>query len=283
VLVQLPEPFSFELTTERYRAFGRDLVNAWENGRLHRVVAGREIAIEEARGGVRVRPGGGAAVQAEVLRLLGAPFDLVGFAAFAETSDPVLGRLVRELLGLRPSLAPDPFEALVGSITAQQVSLRAAFAIRARLVERFGERHDLAWAFPARERIASASPEELRALGYSTRKADYVVALARSDLELDALAALPDDEVKRELIALPGLGEWTADWFLARHLGRPDAWPAGDLALRKAVAALYLDGGAPTVEEVRTFGGRFAGHRNLAAHYLLVGNRVRGTRLWTKP
>jgi DNA-3-methyladenine glycosylase II len=186
----------------------------------------------------------------------------------------VLSELVERLRGLRPPLAPDPFEALVGSITAQQVSLRAAFAIRARLVFAFGRSHGRAWAFPTRERLAEAEPAELRALGFSTRKAEYVVALARASLDLDALAARPDNEVKRELTALPGLGEWTADWFLARHLARPEAWPAGDLGLRKAVAAFYFDGRPLSTEDVRAFGVRFAGHRNLAAHYLLVGLRV---------
>ena len=272
MLVGLPAPFDFELSTERFRAFGPDPANLWENGRLHRVLGGREVAIEAAPGGVRIEPGG-ASLAADVRSFLGGAFDLDAFARFA-AGDPVLTRLVAELRGLRPPLAPDPFEALVTSITAQQVSLRAAFAIRARLVRAFGVRHRRAWAFPARERIAAASPDELRELGFSTRKAEYVVGLARSPLDLDGLAALPDDAVKRELTALPGLGEWTADWFLARHLARPDAWPAGDLGLRKAVSAFYFDGRAVSTDDVRSFGERFSGHRNLAAHYLLVALRV---------
>jgi DNA-3-methyladenine glycosylase II len=180
----------------------------------------------------------------------------------------VLSRLTDALRGFRPPLAPDPFETLVTSITAQQVSLRAAFAIRNRLIEAFGIRVGRAFAFPARERIALAAPTELTALGFSRRKAEYAVGLARSDLDLDGLAALPDDEVKARLTALPGIGEWTADWFLARHLARPDAWPAGDLGLRKAVLHFYGD------EEARAAGDRFPGHRNLAAHYLLTGLRV---------
>jgi len=143
--------------------------------------------------------------------------------------------------GYRQTLAPDPFEMLVGAITAQQVSLFAALAIRNRLVERLGERVGRVWAFPARERVAAASEEELFSLGFSRRKAEYVIGLARSELDLSALGLLPDDDVKTQLTALRGLGEWTADWFLARYLGRPRAWPAGDLALRKAVRALYGD------------------------------------------
>src|SRR5207249_343312 len=135
----------------------------------------------------------------------------------------------------RPPLTPDPFEMLVGAITAQQVSLFSALAIRNRLIEGFGEQVGEAWAFPARERIAAAAEEELVALGFSRRKAEYVVGLARSDLDLDALAALDDDDVRERITAVRGLGPWTAEWFLARHLARPRAWPVGDLALRQAV------------------------------------------------
>ena len=84
------------------------------------------------------------------------------------------------------------------------------------------------------------------------------------------LAARPDDEVKAELTALTGIGEWTADWFLARHLARPRAWPAGDLGVRKAVSAFYGDGRNLTTEEVRTMGERFDPFQNLTAHYLLA-------------
>ena len=71
--------------------------------------------------------------------------------------------------------------------------------------------------------------------------------------------------MKARLTAVRGLGEWTADWFLARHLARPRAWPAGDLGLRKAAAAFYGD------LDVRALGERLDPFQNLAAHYLLAG------------
>ena len=272
MLVEIPDPFDFELATERFRAFGADPVNVWEDGRLHRVFDGKEVTIAPAPGGVSVDPSEPALAGA-VRRFLGAPFDLDGLARVA-ASDPVLERLTSALRGRRPTLIPDPFEMLVGSITAQQVSLRAALAIRTRLVRRFGTLAGRAYAFPERERVAGATADEIAALGFSRRKAEYVLAVARTDLDLDGLAALPDEEVKAELTSLPGIGEWTADWFLARHLGRPDAWPAGDLGLRKAVSAFYLDGRVASIDEVRAFGERFGQYRNVAAHYLLVALRV---------
>jgi DNA-3-methyladenine glycosylase II len=163
---------------------------------------------------------------------------------------------------------PDPFEMLVGAITAQQVSLRSATAIRNRLIERFGTQIGAAWSFPSRERIAGATEDELFAIGLTRRKSEYVVGLARSDIDLAGLAELPDDEVKTRLVALRGLGEWTADWFLARHLARPHAWPWGDLALRKAVDSLYRD------LDVREARARFHPFENLTAHYLLLSQRI---------
>ncbi|MGZ4389028.1 MAG: DNA-3-methyladenine glycosylase family protein, partial [Gaiellaceae bacterium] len=187
-------------------------------------------------------------------------------------------------------LAPDPFEALVTSICAQQVSLFSALAIRNRFVERYGEPGGLAHASPTREATARASEDDLLALGFSRRTAEYVLDLARSDLVLDGLAALPDDEVRAAITARRGLGDWTAEWFLARHLARPTAWPAGDLALRKAVERFYadtvrrLDGApegaqvpalpAPERVDVHAVGRRLDPFQNLAAHYLLTGSRV---------
>jgi DNA-3-methyladenine glycosylase II len=271
--VELPQPYDFVLSTERFRAFGADLACRWHEGALHRVVRGREVRIAPAPGGVDVEPHD-AWIQAEVRLLLGLSFDLDAFAAWAEAGEPALAGIVARLRGFRPPLQPDPWEALVTSITAQQVSLHAAFAIRGRLVERFGVRHDVAWEFPGRETLAAAREEEIVAGGFSRRKAEYLVALARSDLDLAGLAALPDDDVRAAVTAERGLGDWTADWFLARHLARARAWPAGDLALRKAVSVLYGDGRGLTTEEVRRMGERFDPFQNLTAHYVLLAGRT---------
>lgn len=266
-LLRIPAPYDFELSTERYRSFGRDLANLWHDGALHRVIGGREVRIAGADGGVAVEP-----LDFEtavvVRRLLGLEFALEPFYAFAAT-EPVLSRLVPALRGLRPPLAVDAFETLVTSISAQQVSLFAAFSVRNRFIAAFGTRVGEAYAFPTRDRVASVTAEELLAVGFSRRKAEYILGVARSDVDLDSLSTAPDDDVKTALVALRGIGEWTADWFLARYLARPRAWPWGDLALRKAVVSFY---GADA--DVRTIGARFDPFQNLTAHYLLTGLRV---------
>ena len=272
-LLAVPDPYDFALSTERYRAFGPDLANLWHDGGLFRVVDGREVRVEAAAGGVAVTPLD-ASIERAVRRLLGLDFDLAGFREFAREHDPVLARIVDALSGFRPPLALEPFETLVTSITAQQVSLHAAFAIRSRLIRRYGVAYEHAFAFPTRACLAEAREDDLVALGFSRRKAEYVLSLARSDVDLESLSRGVDEDVKERLVGIRGLGEWTADWFLARHLARPRAWPAGDLVLRKAVARFYGNGRPLKVEEVRRFGRRFEPFQNLAAHYLLTGHLV---------
>jgi DNA-3-methyladenine glycosylase II len=240
--------------------FGTDLANRLVDGVLHRAIGGRDVAIAPVHGGVDVEPLDDE-TRAVVLQLLGAPFELDPFYAWA--TGP-MAELVERFGGFRPPLQVDPFEALVTSITAQQVSLFSAVAIRNRLIERFGEQIGEAWAFPTRERIAAAHEDELFAVGFTRRKAEYAVSLARSALDLDALAALDDDGVREAIVAQRGLGPWTAEWFLARHLARPAAWPAGDLALRKAAESHYR-------VAVTELGPLLHPFQNLSAHYLLAG------------
>jgi DNA-3-methyladenine glycosylase II len=273
-LLPVPQPYDFLASTERFRAYGLDRATVWQEGALHRVVAGREVRVSIAPGGVLVEPCD-PAVPSEVSFLLGLPFDLAGFWRWAG-AEPVLSAHAAALAGYRPPLQPDRWEALVTSVTAQQVSLASAFAVRSRLIERLGDRHEVAWAFPERERVARAREDDLVAVGFSRRKAEYTIGLARSDLDLDALTGLPDEEVVEALVAYRGLGRWSADWFLARALARPDAWPAGDLGVRKAVSRLYGDGRMLAEHEVRAVGERFGSRRNLAAHMLLAAARLPG-------
>jgi DNA-3-methyladenine glycosylase II len=265
-LLALPVPFDFELSTGRFRAFGTDLANRLVDGVLHRAVGGREVRIRAAPGGVDVTPLDDE-TRPVVLKLLGAEFELEPFYRWAVERQPVIADLTVKLAGFRPPLQPDPFEALITSITAQQVSLFSAVAIRNRLIGTFGIQVGEAWVFPARERIAAATEAQLVAVGFTRRKAEYAVGLARSKLDLHELATLEDDEVRERITALRGLGPWTAEWFLARHLARPHAWPVGDLALRKAADVLFG-------VEVASLGDVLGPFQNLSAHYMLTGTLV---------
>lgn len=281
-------------TLARYQLWGEDPTNRIAGDVFRRVFrhGGRLVPYEVRWSGpvddVRITiraPGSdaavGAGIVAEVRRLLGLDLDVEGFYRMAK-ADPVLATLIEPLYGLRPTLAPTPFEMLVGSITAQQVNLSFAFACRARLVRRFGTPvkvgRETVWAFPEAARLAQASVRELRALKYSTRKAEYIRDLARAvvagTLDLAAVSAAESAIVIEQLTALRGLGRWTADWFLARCLGRGDVCPAGDLAVRKAFVHYYGRGRALKEETIRRRARAWGEHQNLAVHYILAGMRL---------
>ena len=288
-------PLDARATLARYHLWGEDPANHYDGAVFRRVLrlAGRRLPYEvRAEGGVddaRLRitvPGGQgeavtAAVTGEVRRIFGLDFDLPGFYRMAK-GDAALGPLIEPLYGLRPSLAPTPFEMLVGSITAQQVNLSFAFACRARLVRRFGEAVTLGgatvYSFPEPDALARARVVQLRALKYSTRKAEYIRDLARAvrdgRLDLDGMAVAANAVVIEQLTALRGLGRWTADWFLARCFGRGDVCPAGDLAVRKAFDHYCGRGRRLAEASIRRRAGAWGPYQNLAVHYMLAGMRL---------
>jgi DNA-3-methyladenine glycosylase II len=293
-------PLDVAATLARYTLWGEDPANRVDGDVFRRVLrAGRTLVPYEVRWHgpvedvcltIRIPGARTAAVAdaaaAEVRQLFGLEFDLPGFYRMAK-ADPALAPLVDALYGMRPTLAPTPLEMLVGSITAQQVNLAFAFACRARLVRRYGTRvrvgRSEVWAFPDALALSGARVRELRALKYSTRKAEYIRDLARTvvagALDLEALGAAPNAEVIERLTGLRGLGRWTADWFLARCCGRGDACPAGDLAVRKAFDHYYGRGRGLTEEAIRRRARTWGPHQNLAVHYTLAGMRLGGRRV----
>ena len=294
-------PLDVAATLARYRLWGEDPANRVDDGVFRRVLRHEgalvpyEVrwsgAVEEMRLAIAVPGVRSAAVAAlaaaEVRRVFGLDFDLAGFYRMAK-ADPALAPLVEPLYGMRPTLAPTALEMLVGSITAQQVNLvlrlRVPGPAGAPLRHRGGEpAGPKCGPSPMRRALAAARVRELRALKYSTRKAEYIRDLARAvtagTLDLDALGAATNADVIARLTALRGLGRWTADWFLARCCGRGDVCPAGDLAVRKAFEHYYGRGRTLSEEAIRRRARAWGPYQNLAVHYLLAGMRLAGRRV----
>src|SRR5213083_633896 len=281
-------PLHAGATLARYHLWGEDPANRLADGALLRVLRyhGRLVPyavratgpVDDARLVMRIP---GVRDAATGRRIFGLHFDLSGFYRMAK-SDAVLAALVEPLYGMRPTLAPTPLEMLVGSISAQQVNLQFAFACRARLVRRWGTpltlgRHTV-WAFPDGAALAQARLREFRAMKFSRRKGEYIRDLARAvvsgRLDLDALAATPSEAVIERLTQQRGFGRWTADWFLARCLGRGDVCAAGDLGVRRAFEHFYGRGRTRSEEAIRRRARAWGEYQNLAVHYLLAGMRL---------
>ena len=190
--------------------------------------------------------------------------------------DAAIGRLARLHRGFRPVMQSDLFAALVRCVSAQQVNLKWASTVRGRLAESFGRLHrvggHIVYSLDA-DRIAALDAADIRALQFTNRKSEYIInvarAIANGELSIELFTPLSDDDVIARITAVRGLGLWSAEWILARTLGRPRV-SALDLGVRKAVGKLYFGGHMPTPEEVREatahWGGASAMAQGLALH-----------------
>jgi DNA-3-methyladenine glycosylase II len=160
----------------------------------------------------------------------------------------------------------DAYGALLRAIVGQQLSTKAARTIYLRVLDLFDG------STPSPEQLLEAEEADLRAAGLSGRKVEYIRDLAShvlsGELELDRLDELSDEEAIEEMVAVRGLGRWTAEMFLIFHLERPDVLSGGDLGIRKAVQIEYGLKEMPTPEKVLEIGEPWRPHRSLASLYL---------------
>jgi DNA-3-methyladenine glycosylase II len=300
--VRVGRPVDLAGSLDVFRRSGDDLLDRWDGRVWLRALAqgGRTV-------GVAARPAGtvadpvllvaaedgadpAAAGRALAAGFVTAPDALATLAA----ADPVVSRIAARFPGVGPVLQPDLLTAVVRSISAQQITLRFAAVLRGRLARRYGHRHRLplpppggpadaeVWSLDA-DRLAGAEVAALRELQFSGSKAEatiqFAAAVAAGRVDLAELAGLPDEEVIGRLVAFPGIGRWTAEWLLARTLGRPRV-VAGDLGVRKAVGAAYLGGRMPSEAEVRAatahWGPAAGVAQQLLLHWLSVEAPGRG-------
>lgn len=204
-----------------------------------------------------------------VERMLGTGVDLSGFARLAE-DDPILAPLAERVRGAKPTRYPTVYEALVNAIACQQITLTFGLRILSCLAQECGLpiEHDgvVHYAFPRPEDVLTVSPDRLRELGFSRQKARALLELserlADGSLDLEDLEHLPDDAALARLVALRGVGRWTAEYVLLRGLGRVHIFPGDDVGGRNNLrrwlgidAALDYDGVQRALGAWRDFGG----------------------------
>jgi DNA-3-methyladenine glycosylase II len=259
------QPVDIAGSLELFRRSGDDLVDRWDGLRLVRAAPGGgawtpfrahaahdagvtafDVAVpaESAVEGVR---------EVVAHTFMAAPPDYVRLLR----EDSQIAALDARFPGIRQIRQLDVFTALIRCISAQQVNLRWAATTRRRLAEAFGRRHEIdghtVYALDP-EQIAAVDPAQIRALQFTTSKSMSIVATARAmvegGLEMRDLDALDDEAVIERLVKIRGIGKWSAEWVLARTLGRPRV-VAGDLGVRKAVGLAYLGTTAPSEAQVR--------------------------------
>ena len=191
-------------------------------------------------------------------RIIEGADDLAEGAAWLAAHEPRFGPALS--LGPLPLRRwPEGFAALLDAILGQQVSVASAAAIRARMQDA---------GFLDEGRVAAASEEELRAAGLSRQKARYASALARARLDYDALRKASDAQVVARLVALPGIGNWTAEIYAMFSLGRADVFAPGDLALQEAARVLFGLEARPNERALRGLAEEWSPWRSVAARAL---------------
>jgi 3-methyladenine DNA glycosylase/8-oxoguanine DNA glycosylase/AraC-like DNA-binding protein len=220
-------------------------------------------------------PAEAAAAHGAALRLLGLPLDPTPFERQARKS-PRQRRLIAGREGLRIPLAAEVFEGLVWAIVGQQVNLTFAATLRRRVVELCGTPLGAAagglLAPPSPEAVAGLDPADLAARQFSRRKAEYLIgtaaAIASGVLPLDRLPEEPATLAERRLLALRGLGPWTAQYVLLRACGFADCAPVGDSGLAAGLVRFFALDHRPGPEETRELLAPFSPFRSFATAHL---------------
>lgn len=246
-------PFRLDLTAWALRRRAINEIDRWDGTRYARtiVVDDRAVDLEVTQTGPASRPAlrvvvHGAASQnartaatAALSRALGLDIDLRGFYRMAR-GDARLALLAERFRGVKPPRFLTVFEAVVNGIACQQLSLTVGLMLLGRLSTLCGPRSSSGrYAFPRPEDVAALRPTQLRALGFNRAKSRALIELAREvegGLDLEALAELDDQAVVERLVALWGIGRWTAEYVLLRGLGRLAMFPGDDVGARTNLA-----------------------------------------------
>ncbi len=286
-------PFRLDLTVWVLRRLPINQMDRWDGKTYRRVLMLGDAAVEVAvvqSGSARepqltvtargARLGGRMceALISTLDKMLGLSLDLHPFRRLAR-ADQRLAGLIDPFVGFKPPRLPSVFETMVNGIACQQLSLQAGMHLLNRLCHTYGlpvgENH----AFPRPIDLASASPAQLRRLGFSGNKSQVILSTARAvaqgTLNLEDLAALDTAEALDHLVALKGIGRWTAQYILLRGLGRLDVFPADDVGSQNKMQHWLRRKQRPNYEKMYRILAPWRPYRGLLYFYLLLNHQVR--------
>ncbi|WP_445489141.1 DNA-3-methyladenine glycosylase family protein [Niallia sp. 03133] len=193
--------------------------------------------------------------------------DLENFYKVA-SKDRVLNNLAEKYKGLRVICIPDSFEPLTWAIIGQQINLKFAYTLKKRFIEHFGEsliyEEERYWLYPAYKIIATLDVEDLRKLQFTSKKAEYIIGVAKAmkngEYTRELLLQKCDyDQIKQVLLNIKGIGAWSADYVLMKCFHYPQAFPIADVGLHHAIK-LQLDlKSKPTLEEIKELSLKWEG------------------------
>lgn len=188
--------------------------------------------------------------------------------------DEVLKQIVKPNYGLRLILDASLFESLIKAIISQQLSLTVAATLMERFLRLCAEQADAAslLPFPTPEQTAALDYEQLRSIGFSQKKAEYIIDTARlivnGQLDLEGLRRKPLEEIMDTLLPIRGIGRWTVENILFFGIGHAHILPAADIGLRNAVSKVYDLEHQPVEQEIRELGAQWVPWETYTTLYL---------------
>ncbi|WP_299924963.1 DNA-3-methyladenine glycosylase 2 family protein [uncultured Pelagimonas sp.] len=198
---------------------------------------------------------------AEIGRIITSDACVAEGAAWLAQHEPRFAKALEATGPLPLRLRDDGFAQLLSAIVSQQVSVASARAIWSRLE---------AAGMVTPDVVAGQSEESLRALGLSRQKATYALALAQAEIDFHALRDMPDADIVKTLVAVKGIGVWTAEIYCMFSLGRADVFAPGDLALQEAARVLFELPERPKERELRQMAQDWSPWRAVAARTLFA-------------
>jgi DNA-3-methyladenine glycosylase II len=287
-------PFNFDLSAKIF-SNGDSQIQKYENGTYWQVICLNDMlvlvtvtssgSVETPELTVDVKPdknldtGDAELVKKIVTTIFNLDFNLINFYVDMK-EDRVMSSLIEQLRGLNSPTTPTFFEAIVSSIIEQQISLKAARSIETHMIKTFGDSLELDnkiyYAFPTPEKLSKLDKDDLRGVGLSFRKAEYVIGLSNNivndELDLEALNPMDTGEIIDELLNIRGIGVWTAELAVIRGLHRLVVVPADDIGLRRIVSHYYNDGKPVSSDEITEIAKTWGKWSGLAIFYLVIAD-----------
>ena len=201
------------------------------------------------------------------MHLDGSMHDFYAFAA----KDPLLAPLITSFKGLRLIGIPDLFEAITWTITGQQINLSFAYTLKQRLVQAFGYALDDYYIYPHPAVIASLQPEDLTVMQFSRTKAEGIIRVAKlmaaGELTGEILKQMPYEQARETLVAIKGIGNWSANYVLMKFAQHPQALPLEDAGLHNALRNQLNLAAKPALPEVKALTQHWQNHAAYATFY----------------
>lgn len=291
--IPVNEPFRLDFTIWTLRRRKTNIVDWWDEGKYSRVLFldNQPVRMSIIQEGTNLAPnlvltlssqkGITLSTQKEVLlivrKILGLAVDLQPFYNLSAGNE-YLRELLKVFIGVKPPCFPSLFEALVNSISCQQLTLDVGILMMNRLAKRFGIEFESEggsqYAFPRPEDLENASDADIKDLGYSAQKVRAIKELAQTFLQHNAditrLEKMTNEQIVQYLTTLRGVGRWSAQYALLRGLGRLDIFPGDDVGARNNLQRLFHLNKKPDYEEINKLTSPWHPYEGLVYFHLLL-------------